>query len=217
MSPPPFPPPQVLVLLLLTSPSLSDSSPVAHSQPDAEPHFHANGSWAHSDVAPSYFSGRAPSQDTNYLAPVLQQGFNQALLPQQQQQYLPLQQQYLPVQQQQYLLPQQQYLPPQQQNLQPQQQYQPMQQQQYIPQQQQPYLPGQVQVQLQDRVWQVAAVQPSNLRTMQGGQTYPTAPYSQPYNPYNTGVQPSYPTSRLVPVTTNMCINWLGAEVPCFV
>ena len=111
------------MLIEVASTCLLATVALATSEPDPEPvaHFLANGTWAHPDIAPSYFSGHSPMAPV----PVVASGLASTYLPQQhpqhpqyvqpQQQYLPQQHQYLPQQQQQYLPQQQQYLPQQQQ------------------------------------------------------------------------------------------------------
>ena len=163
----------MLALSLLLLAPLASCDPIP--APEAEPHFMANGSWAHSDVAPSYFSGRTPTVDENQartrdpytplaLAPRLAQAYLPQYLPQQQR-YLPQQQQYLP-QQQQYLPQQQQYIPQQQLQYLPQQQYltQQNQQQQYVTQQQQQYLPQQQQQYLPQQYPQQAQYSPQEIQ-----------------------------------------------------
>ena len=172
--------------MLLLAP-LASCDPIP--APEAEPHFLANGSWAHSDIAPSYFStveeNQARTRDPYIplsLAPSLAQAYLPQYLPQQQR-YLPQQQQYLP-QQQLYLpqqpqyLPQQQHYLPQQQQMQylPQQQYLTTQnqqqqyltpqnqQQQYVTQQQQQYLPQQQHQYLPEQYPQQAQYSPQEIK-----------------------------------------------------
>merc|ERR1712156_1009677 len=67
-------------------------SALAVSEPDPEPlaHFLANGTWAHPDIAPSYFSGRSPTAPVPVVAPGLSSTYvpQQQYLTQHQQQYL---------------------------------------------------------------------------------------------------------------------------------
>ena len=99
------------MLIEVASTCLLATVALATSEPDPEPvaHFLANGTWAHPDIAPSYFSGHSPMAPV----PVVASGLPSTYLPQQHPhpQYVQPQQQYLTQQQQQYLTqPQQQYL-----------------------------------------------------------------------------------------------------------
>ena len=93
------------MLILAASTCLLATVVLATSEPDAKPvaHFLANGTWAHPDIAPSYFSGRSPMAPV----PLVPSGLASTYLPQQHPQYVPQQHP-------QYVQPQQQYLPQQQ-------------------------------------------------------------------------------------------------------
>ena len=96
------------MLIEVASTCLLATVALAASEPDPEPiaHFLANGTWAHPDIAPSYFSGHSPMAPV----PVVASGLASTYLPQQHPhpQYVQPQQQYLTQPQQQYLTQQQQ-------------------------------------------------------------------------------------------------------------